>query len=164
MVEQDREKFAKLISGLCDYYGKALGETILDLYWGSLLEFDFQDIELAAASHLKDDDRGRFMPKIADFVYAIEGSADEAAAIAWDAVLRNRGGTDEAAAAALASMGGWSQAIGRQNEKDIPFIAKDFQLRYKAYKSRAAFRQNLGIASISVAKLISIAGGKNGLA
>ena len=68
-----------------------MGETILDLYWGSLLEFDFQDIELAAASHLKDDDRGRFMPKIADFVYAIEGSADEAAAIAWDAVLRGRG-------------------------------------------------------------------------
>ena len=161
MVEQDREKFAKLISGLCDYYGKALGETILDLYWGSLLEFDFQDIELAAASHLKDDDRGRFMPKIADFVYAIEGSADEAAAIAWDAVLRGRGGIDEASSAALASMGGWSKAIGRQYDKDIPFIAKDFQLRYKAYKKRLEIGKKLEAPEISVAKLISIAGGRN---
>ena len=136
MVEQNRERFAKLITGLCDYYGKLLGDTILDLYWGSLLEFDLRDIEMAAATHLKDEDRGRFMPKIADFVYAIEGSADEAAAIAWDAVLRNRGGADDAANAALRSMGGWAQAIGRQNEKDIPFIAKDFQLRYKVYRRR----------------------------
>ena len=136
MHEADRKRFAELITGACEYYEKRISEQTLDFYWRALLEYSIEDLEFAAAAHVRDQDRGRFMPKVADFVFAIEGSADECAALAWDLILRNRGTDDPAANAAIKSMGGWQQAIGRQNEQDLPFIAKNFQTRYKAFKRR----------------------------
>lgn len=135
MTEHDRERFAQLMAGLCEYYDRKVSQAIMDLYWSALRQYDVEEIQSAAAAHIQDPDRGRFMPKIADFVMAIAGSADEAAAIAWDAVLHQRE-TDEPARAAIASMGGWTKAIGRQPEDQLAFIARDFQLRYKGYRRR----------------------------
>lgn len=135
MTDQDRERFAELMAGLCEYYDRKMSQAIMDLYWSALRSYDADEIQTAAAAHIQDPDRGRFMPKIADFIMAIAGSADEAAAIAWDAVLHRRD-LDEFATAALASMGGWTKAIGHQQEDQLPFIARDFQLRYKAYRRR----------------------------
>lgn len=137
MIEQDRERFAQLMAGLCEYYDRKMSQAIMDLYWNALREYGVDEVQSAAAAHIQDPDRGRFMPKIADFVMAIAGSADEAAAIAWDAVLHQRQELDAAANAAIASMGGWTKAIGHQQEDQLPFIARDFQLRYKAYRRRA---------------------------
>jgi hypothetical protein len=147
MKDSDRTRFGQLLAGLCDYYEKQPGETTVALYWHGLREYDIEEVEAAAATHMRDPDRGRWMPKISDFVQAVEGSADEAAAIAWDAVLHRRE-IDETAKATLASMGGWSQAIGRQLETEIPFIARNFQLRYKAYARRGAARSQIGSATI----------------
>ena len=107
----------------------------MDLYWQALSEYDIDEIQAAAAAHINEPDRGRFMPKIADFVQANAGSTDEAAALAWDSARHGRY-VDDAASSAIASMGGWSQAIGRQQEDQLPFIAREFQLRYKAYRRR----------------------------
>lgn len=136
MIEQDKERFAQIMAGLCEYYDRKLSQAIADLYWNALRGYSADELQAAAAAHIQDPDRGRFMPKIADFVAAIEGSVEEAAALAWDQVLRRRGEVDGAAKEALASMGGWQQAVGRQPEDQLPFIAREFQLRYKAYRRR----------------------------
>ncbi|MDE1906006.1 MAG: hypothetical protein KGH75_06095 [Rhodospirillales bacterium] len=149
MTESDRKRFAGVLAGLCDYYEKALGDGVVTLYWNSLREYSIEEIEAAAAMHVGNPDRGRFMPKIADFIAAISGSVDEAAAIAWDSVLRNRCGGDEAAVAALASMGGWYPAIGSKNTDEMPFIEKQFALRYKAFRRRdEKAERSLGLADI----------------
>ena len=138
MIDSDRTRFAEMLVGLCGYYDRQISEGTTALYWRGLCDFSIDEIELAAASHLRDPDRGRFMPKIADFVQAIEGGMDESAALVWDAILYRRALTDEAATLTIASMGGWAQAIGRQDEASLPFIARDFALRYRAFKRRGA--------------------------
>ncbi len=135
MSDQDRERFAQIMAGLCEYYDRKMSQAILDLYWSALRHYGINEIQSASAIHIQDPDRGRFMPKIADFIMAIAGSAEEAAALAWDAVRHNRE-LDDASKAAIASMGGWQQAIGRQQEDQLPFIARDFQLRYKTFRRR----------------------------
>src|SRR5271169_6334240 len=123
------------MTGLCEYYDRKMSKAIADLYWSALHHYEIDELQVACASHINDPDRGRFMPKIADFVMALAGSAEESAALAWDKVLHQKD-MDEPAKQALASMGGWSKAIGRQQEDQLPFIAREFQLRYKAYRRR----------------------------
>ena len=135
MTDQDRERFAQLMAGLCEYYDRKMSQAILELYWTALRHYGVDEIQAAAAAHINDPDRGRFMPKIADFVMAVAGSSEEAAALAWGGVLHQRE-VDEAASKAIASMGGWQLAIGRQQEDQLPFIAREFQVRYKAYRRR----------------------------
>ena len=136
MMDEDRERFAQIMAGLCEYYDRKMSQAIMDLYWSALRGYQIEEIQSAATAHIQDPDRGRFMPKIADFMLAISGSADEAAALAWDLVLHGRYSSDDIALQVLKGMGGWTKAIGPQQEDRLPFIARDFQLRYKAYRRR----------------------------
>ena len=135
MNDCDRERFVQIMAGLCEYYDRKVSQAVMELYWSALRHYGVDEVQASAAAHIQDPDRGRFMPKIADFMLAIAGSAEEVAALAWDGVLHKRE-MDEASRQALASMGGWQQAIGRQQEDQLPFIAREFQLRYKAYRRR----------------------------
>ncbi|MDE1906041.1 MAG: hypothetical protein KGH75_06270 [Rhodospirillales bacterium] len=138
MAPDDSLRLGRLLAGLCDYYGQTMSEGATMLYVRALSQFPIADIERAAEAHIQDQQRGRFMPKVADFMNVLRISDDEAAAVAWDRVLRQRGGGDDpAACAALESMGGWYPAIGSKNTNEIPFIEKQFALRYSAFRKRA---------------------------
>ena len=54
--------------GLAGFYGTELGKTSLAIYWDTLREYEFDAVQEAMRSHVKDPDHGRFMPKPADII------------------------------------------------------------------------------------------------
>ena len=158
MTEDFTVRFANLLTGLADYYRQPVSESATRIYAMCLQQFLIADIEAAAIDHVNDPDRGKFMPKVADFVAVLEGNVDQAAALAWDQILHGRGpmagvdcgsgnpprwSQDPAAEAAIKSMGGWDTAIGQRRADDMPFAFKDFLVRYKAFKRRETHEKSL---------------------
>ena len=157
-------RLAKLVSALAEYYGKPLSDIVVRMYLSALEQYPIEQLEAAAQQHMADPDRGRFMPKVADFVAAMEGDSEESAALAWDQLIRGRdpfnrdvNEIDAAATSAIKSMGGWSVAIGQRNSADMPFVYKDFLVRYKAFKRRESQEKSL----LNLGNVLSITqGGK----
>jgi hypothetical protein len=109
-----------------------------------LRKYDIEDIESAIHRHLANPDTGQFLPKIADIVRMIDGSTQDSAARAWSVLEEGlqRVGTyrdivfaDPIIHRVVHDMGGWI-SLGQKNVKEWPFVAKEFQERYRAYRGR----------------------------
>jgi len=144
MDKADKQRFAALITAASEVYGKPLSAGVIGLYWQALARFSIDEIADALRRHIANPDVGQFMPKPADFVRMIEGSSQDAAALAWsqfDDVLRHVGTwrdvvfPDPIIHRVVQDMGGWI-SFGTKLEDEWPFVARDFQARYRAYKSR----------------------------
>lgn len=143
MVEADELAFASLLTGIADYYGKKLSTTTIDLYFIGLRAFDYPAIERAMWQHTQTPDEcGRWMPTISDLTKMMHGRTADQAALAWSKVnlaVRQIGPIvdvifdDALIHRVLADMGGWA-AMGLKEEKEWPFIAKEFENRYRSYK------------------------------
>lgn len=143
MVDSDEIAFASLLTGIADYYGKKLSETTIDLYFNGLRAFDYPAIERAMWQHTQTPDEcGRWMPTISDLTKMMHGRTADQAALAWSKVnlaVRQIGPIvdvifdDALIHRVLADMGGWA-AMGLKEEKEWPFIAKEFENRYRGYK------------------------------
>lgn len=144
MQANDKKRFATLLSGVADYYGKELSNGVISLYWQGLQQYDIEAVEKALWDHTQNPDNGQFMPKIADLTRAMQGRTQDQAAIAWskvDAAVR-RVGTyqdvvfdDPIIHRVIADMGGWIW-FGNQVEDEWPFVAKNFESRYRGYRLR----------------------------
>lgn len=144
MQPSDKKRFATLLSGVADYYGKELSNGVISLYWQGLQQYDIEAVEKALWDHTQNPDNGQFMPKIADITRAMKGRTQDQAAIAWskvDAAVR-RVGTysdvvfdDPIIHRVVADMGGWIW-FGSQLEDEWPFIANRFENMYRGYKLR----------------------------
>lgn len=53
---------------LSEYYGKSLSDAEAGIYISTLSKFSDDQIEVAAHKHIASSDRGRFFPKVADFM------------------------------------------------------------------------------------------------
>jgi hypothetical protein len=144
MVDHELPQFAKILLAVADYYGKELSENVVDLYWNGLREYDLAAVQKALWAHVRNPDTGQFMPKIADVARALQGRTDDQAAVAWSKVDQavRRVGTyqcvvfdDPIVHRVLIDMGGWVY-IGAKDEKEWPFVAKEFQNRYRGYRMR----------------------------
>lgn len=140
----DYEKFLAILTGVADYYSKELSEGVIELYWQGLQQYDIQAVEKALWDHTQNPDNGQFMPKIADLTRAMQGRTQDQAAIAWSKVDQavRRIGTyqdvvfdDPIIHRVISDMGGWIW-LGNQIEDEWPFIAKNFENRYRGYKMR----------------------------
>jgi hypothetical protein len=144
MRDSDEIKFVTLLTGISDYYGKDLSTGVIGLYWEGLRQYDLEAVEKALWAHTQNPDTGQFMPKIADVTKMLQGRTTDQAAVAWskvDAAVR-RVGTyadvvfdDPVIHRAIADMGGWVP-LGLKTEDEWPFIAKEFQNRYRGYRER----------------------------
>jgi hypothetical protein len=76
MKLHDMPAFAQVMIGLGELYGKAVSETLIELYWAGLKRFDIAAIRRAVHTHIHNPDAGQFMPKPADIVGYLEGSAN----------------------------------------------------------------------------------------
>jgi hypothetical protein len=142
--QADYERFLTVLTGVADYYGKELSEGVISLYWQGLQQYDIDAVEKALWDHTQNPDNGQFMPKIADLTRAMQGRTQDQAAVAWskvDAAVR-RVGTyqdvvfdDSIIHRVIADMGGWIW-FGNQVEDEWPFVAKNFENRYRGYKLR----------------------------
>lgn len=143
MVDRDRIRFVTLLTGISDYYGKPLSKTTIALYWQGLRQYDYEGIEKAMWQHTQTPDEcGRWMPTISDLTKMMHGRTADQASLAWSKVnlaVRQVGVyvdvvfDDPIIHRALADMGGWA-ALGMKEEKEWPFVAKEFENRYRGYK------------------------------
>ncbi len=143
---EERRRFAGLMIALSDYYRQEISKAVMALYWSGLKQYDFEAIEKAAWAHTQTgDESGRWMPKISDFSKVLVGRSDDQAAIAWskvDSAVRRIGTYADVAFddaiihRVIADLGGWI-LVGSKEEKEWPFLAKDFQSRYRGYRMRA---------------------------
>lgn len=139
MVDADKERFAALLMGLAEYYGKELSPAVIGVYWMGLRKYDLQALEDASTRHMMDPEQGKWLPKIADLVKLIEGGTQDQALVAWskvDRAVRTVGPyasvafDDWAIHRVIEDMGGWV-GFGNKSDDDWPFIAREFQTRYR---------------------------------
>jgi len=144
MDNAEKKRFVTLLTGIADYYGKPLSTGVIGLYWQGLRQYDLEAVEKALWAHTQNPDSGQWMPKIADVTKMLEGRTADQAAIAWskvDGAVRRVGAyadvvfDDAIIHRVLADMGGWLQLMAK-TEADWPFIAREFENRYRGYRMR----------------------------
>lgn len=145
MTQSDYKRFFHALTVLADYYGKALSEGSMLLYRQGLQGYEIEQIEKAIGIHVQNPDSGQWMPKIADIVRMIEGTTQDAAAIAWAKVMRAVGSVGQYQSLAfddpiihlvIGDLGSWP-SLCQTSEEELPFLAKRFEISYRAYKRRS---------------------------
>lgn len=142
---ETKRKFAGLITALSDYYKSEISKAVLGIYWNGLNQYSYEAIEKACWAHTQlADEAGRWMPRNADIIKMIEGGTQDRGMLAWskvDTAIRTRGTWDDVVFddqvihRVLADMGGWV-LVGSKDDKEWPFVGKEFQQRYRAYAQR----------------------------
>lgn len=145
MTSRDKHEFAALMAALGDYYGRDLSDAVIGMYWQGLERYDIAALREALNRHMHNPDTGQFFPKIADISRMLSGTTQDAALVAWakvDQAVR-RVGTyadvvfdDPLVHRVLHDMGGW-MALGTKTEDEWPFVAKEFENRYRGYRMRS---------------------------
>lgn len=144
MQQQELEKFKKLLSGVHDFYAKNMSQFSLSVWWEALRQFDYDAISMAMSRHLANPDTGQFMPKPADVMKMLGGTTQDRAQMAWskvDKALRHLGTyrtvafDDPLIHRVITDMGGWPM-FGQKTENEWPFLAKEFETRYRGFSMR----------------------------
>lgn len=144
MKQSEFDDFCELLDHVSEQYNKPLSVGVKILYWQGLKEYDLAAIKQAIGRHLQNPDTGMFMPKIADVVRMMQGTTQDSALIAWakvDKTVRQVGTgqsvvfDDPIIHRVLQDMGGWL-GLGRRSEDEWPFVAKEFENRYRGYRMR----------------------------
>ena len=100
MREHDIEQFQALVDDAATLLGKPpLGDRQTALYFGILADYPIEAVEAGLKAHMRDPQRGRFMPTPADVVAQIDGMVEQ---------QDGRPGTEEA----------WALALRGQDEAD----------------------------------------------
>lgn len=143
MQQSEFKEFCQLLDHISEQW-KPLSAGLKMLYWQGLIEYDLSAIKESLGRHLKNPDNGQFMPKIADVVRMLQGTSQDSALIAWakvDKAVRSVGTgqsvvfDDALIHRVLQEMGGWLSLGTKQND-EWPFVAKEFENRYRGYKQR----------------------------
>jgi hypothetical protein len=139
----EKRRFAGLITALADYYEKTLSKGVLALYWEGLRQYDYESIEKAAWAHTQlPDEAGRWIPKVSDLNKMLIGRTSDQGQIAWskvDRAVRTVGPYADVAFddpiihRVIQEMGGWVH-LNSKEDKEWPFVAKEFVTRYQSYK------------------------------
>jgi phage pi2 protein 07 len=144
MQANDLDSFMEILDAVAEQYNKTLSDGLKELYWQGLKDYDFKAVSMALTRHIRNTENGQFMPKIADIVKMLEGSSQDTAYSAWTKVDKavRRVGTystvifdDPLIHKVISDMGGWVQ-LGHKQENEWPFVAKEFENRYRGFKSR----------------------------
>lgn len=141
----DKVEFGKIIQSLFEYYDRKISNPVIDMYWQGLEHYELPAIRDALNRHMRNPDSGQFMPKIADIAKMLGGTTQDAALQAWakvDQAVRRVGTYSDVAFddplihRVLTDMGGWI-SLGQKREDEWPFIAKEFENRYRGYRVRS---------------------------
>ncbi len=139
----EQAEFFQLLVEVGENYDRAISGAMGKLYWENLKTFEFEDLKHAFHAHCRHPDEGRFFPKIADIMRWLEGSPESRALMAWSFVesCTERVGhyqsvvfDDPLIHAVIEDMGGWIK-LCEQPLSEMPFIALNFQKRYRAFLS-----------------------------
>lgn len=144
MRVEEFEEFRTLLQGVHDFYGRDLTNFGLSVWWQAMKPYDLAAVRDAMGRHCVNPDTGQFLPKPADVVRMIGGRTVDAAQQAWSKVDQavRRIGTytsvvfdDPLVHRVIADMGGWIP-LGAKREDEWPFVAREFETRYRGYAMR----------------------------
>jgi hypothetical protein len=144
MQLEDFENFRDGVNGVMSFYGKTTSNFALDVWWNALKHYDLRAVNDAFGRHVANPDAGQFAPKPADIIRMLQGSTMDAAFSAWakvDRAVRHVGAyvdvvfDDALIHRVIHDMGGWI-ALGTKTEDEWPFVAREFENRYRGFKAR----------------------------
>lgn len=144
MTENDFAQFRKGVAGVYAFYEKDLSDFSLDLWWRAMKRYDLSAIIEGFNRHVINPEQGKWLPKPADIIKMLDGGTQDSALLAWakvDRAVREVGTyqsvffDDPLIHKVLSDMGGWIP-LGMKTEEEWPFVAKEFENRYRGYKSR----------------------------
>lgn len=144
MKDSDKAQFFTLIGGVYAFYRQDMSQFAGSVWWQAMQPFDFAAVADALNRHCVNPDTGQFMPKPADVVKMLQGSTQDSAMVAWSKVDKGvrQVGTyasvvfdDPIIHRVIHDMGGWV-ALGTKDENEWPFVAKEFENRYRGYRVR----------------------------
>ena len=143
MEKADFAPFSKMLALTAEQYGKAMSPELTRFYFDGLAHLTLAQVRAALNAHVRNTDVGQFMPKIADLIRHVSGTAEQNAYAMLALVNANfngsglKGQLDPVAKAVIRDMGGW-HAIGQRNAEEWQsFGCKDFVQRYQIYAARA---------------------------
>ncbi|MFA6271029.1 MAG: DUF6475 domain-containing protein [Candidatus Paceibacterota bacterium] len=144
MKQSEFDDFVDVMQLVSEQYGKKPSDGLISLYWQGLKGYEFNAVREAIGKHLANTDTGMFMPKIADIIRMMQGTSLDSALSAWakvDKAIRRVGPyesvvfDDAIIHKVLHDMGGWL-SLGTKTDDEWPFVAKEFENRYRGFKSR----------------------------
>lgn len=145
MKPEDREPFFNLLADVYAFYRRDFSTFAGSVWWTALRPYDLAAVSDAIGRHSVNPDAGHFMPMPADIVKMMQGSTQDSALVAWSKVDKGvrQVGTyasvvfdDALIHRVLHDMGGWV-ALGAKTDHEWPFIAKEFENRYRGYRIRS---------------------------
>jgi len=143
MQQADYDDFFAMMEATAQMYGKEISPATVEIWFRALQAYDLTAVRAGLNRHVQNPDTGQFMPKPADVVRMLAGTTQDGAMAAWakaDRALRGIGPyqsvvfDDPVIHTVIADMGGWV-AIGNKTERDWPFVAREFENRYRAYRT-----------------------------
>jgi hypothetical protein len=144
MLPTDKPNLFQLLQGVYDFYAKDLSEFALSVWWAAMKPFDLPAVKDALNRHCVNPDGGQFLPKPADVIKLLAGGTQDASLVAWskvDRAVRSIGTyrsvcfDDPIVNAVISDMGGWV-SLGIKREDEWPFVAREFENRYRGYRLR----------------------------
>ena len=144
METDDFDRFAELLGGVFELYGREASPFAMQVWWEALRPFDFGAVRMAFSRHVQNPDVGQFPPKPADVLRMLGGTTQDKALQAWakvDKAVRHVGTyqtvvfDDPLIHRVLHDMGGWV-GLASKTEDEWPFVAKEFENRYRGYAMR----------------------------
>ena len=144
MQQAEFKDFSRMLKAIAEYCSKPISADVVAIYWQGLRDLDLGAVRQALNAHVQNPDTGQFMPKIADIRRMLCGTTQDAALVAWskvDKAVRQIGTyasvvfDDALIHRVLSDMGGYI-AFGTKTDDDWPFVAKEFENRYRGYAMR----------------------------
>lgn len=146
MKRDDFQAFVEALRGISEYYRRdPPGKFTVRLWWESLKGFELETVQKAFVAHVnRSDKEGQFMPSVSSLRQLIEGSVSDNATQAWTKVTKAVGQVGTGATVVfddalihrvIDDMGGWI-ALGQKRTDEWPFLAREFEGRYRAYRQR----------------------------
>lgn len=148
----DRQRFAEIIVGIAEVYGRDMSEAGLSVWWHALSRYSTDQVTGALNAHVQDAERGQFMPKPGDIVRQIEGTPTDQAQAAWakvEGALRGIGGgpswvfDDPKIHRAIEQIGGVSALSNCPSERDLTFLREQFCKRYASPNNHGEYPAKL---------------------
>lgn len=145
MIESDQKPFFALLADVYAFYRANFSDFAGRVWWIAMQPYDLLAVQDALGRHSVNPDTGQYLPKPADVVRMLLGSTQDSALVAWvkvDRAVRQVGTyqsvvfDDPLIHRVLHDMGGW-QGLGRKTDDEWPFVAKEFENRYRGYRTRS---------------------------
>lgn len=140
METEHFQEFSRMLTLTAEQYGRSVSPELVRFYFEGLRHLEFDAVRCAFNAHVRNPDAGRFMPRVADIIRAVEPDTVEEDALE---ALRLMSREDPITNRVIESMGGWRAHGQREEQEWQRFGQPEFLRRYAIYSRREKSEQKL---------------------